>query len=93
MIEVKRPPPEPPRYSDPEEPLAGKCMTCGTVVGCLRMDAKAGTDRSAPGQWDNSGGLGSWSDLISAECPNCGARVFVMPAVEFQKVIAQGPQE
>lgn len=78
MIEIKRPPPEPPRYSDPEELLAGKCMSCSTVVNCLRKDAVQRKDNHEPG---------TWSDLVSAECPKCGARVFVMTAVEFAKIV------
>ena len=70
----------PSRYSDPEEPLAGKCMTCKTVVSCLRRD----TARSGKPE------LGVWGDLVSAECPSCGARVFVMPAAEFWKIVEGG---
>lgn len=75
--------PVPPRYSDPEELLAGKCMTCGTVVSCLRRDAVKRADGKE---------LGAWGDLLSVECPghgrHCGARVFLMSATEFQRVVA-----
>lgn len=82
MIELKRQPPEPPRYSDPEEELAGKCMTCLTVVGCLRRDAARPAKETE---------LGTWGDVLSTECPQCGARVFVMPAGEFRKVAVGKP--
>ena len=76
MIEIKRRPPEPPRYSDPEEQLAGKCMTCGATVACLRRDARGPAARPEPG---------AWLDVPSAPCPACGARVLVMPAPEFRR--------
>ena len=82
MIELNRPPPELPRYSDPEEPMAGKCMTCGTVVGCLRRDAVRKGKATEPG---------TWGDLLSIGCPGCGARVFVMPAGDFHKIAAGNP--
>ena len=78
MIEIKREQPVP-RYSDPEEPLAGRCMTCKTVVGCLRMDAVPGGRAE----------LGAWNDLLAAGCPRCGARVFLMPAKEFEKTVSK----
>ena len=65
---------------DPEEPLAGKCMTCKTVVACLRRDTDPKGERLE---------LGVWGDLVSAECPGCGARVFVMPAAEFWKIVGK----
>lgn len=76
-----KPRPEPPRYSDPEEVLAGKCMTCRTVVSCLRMDARKGKETE----------LGTWGDLLATGCPSCGARVFVMPAEEFRKIAGGTP--
>lgn len=75
------------RYTDPDESLAGKCLTCGTIVGCLRRDAV-----SRRGVQD----LGAWGDLLSTECPGtvkgklCGARVFLMSAVNFQKITDRG---
>ena len=66
--------PVPPRYSDPDEPLAGKCASCKTVVSCFRRDARPGSGKQE---------FGNWNDLISTECPNCKAKVFLMPAVEF----------
>lgn len=77
MIEVKRPDAVPPRYSDPEELLMGSCMTCRAVVSCLRQDAARRTKNTEPGMW---------GDLISAECPSCKARVFVMSAHEFRLI-------
>lgn len=77
--QLKRDPPAP-RYVDPEEPLAGKCMTCTTVVGCLRKDASGG-----PRPWGGTSEPGAWKDLLSTECPNCKARVFVMAAEEFRR--------
>ena len=72
------------RYLDPEEPLAGKCMTCKTAVGCLRRDAES----KAPTYGAIVQELGRWSDLLSTGCPQCGARVFLMSALEFRKVVS-----
>jgi len=81
MIPQLVPKPEPPRYADLDEVLAGRCMTCKTTVSCLRRDAVPGSKQPE---------LGTWADLLSAECPNCQARVFVMNAAEFAKVV--GPK-
>ena len=74
--QLKRKPPEP-RYLDPEEPLAGKCMTCQTIVSCVRREVALPTGKQE---------LGTWGDLLSVECPKCKARVFVMKAAEFQEI-------
>lgn len=72
--------PRPPetRYQDPLEVLAGRCGTCSAVVECLRRDARGP---------DGKVNLGTWSDLVCMECPNCRARVFLMPAGEFRKLL------
>lgn len=67
---------EDPRYADPEELLGGKCMTCKAVVQCCRADAVR-----------QKGPVGVWADLLSVGCPECGARVFVMPAKDVQKLV------
>ena len=77
---------EAPRYSDPDGPMAGRCMSCKTVMGCLRGDAES----RAPKYGDTFPEPGTWSDLLSAECPHCGARVFVMAAEEFQRALDKG---
>lgn len=79
--------PEAPRYQNPDEPLAGKCLTCGKVVGCLRRDAIIESGGAFGGR---SMAPGVWSDLPSTGCPDCGARVFVMPMAEFQKLNRNG---
>ena len=71
------------RYIDSDQPLAGKCMSCGKSMGCLRMDAES--ESNGYGKTFHEPGV--WTDLLSAECPNCGARVFVMGAEEFRKVV------
>lgn len=71
--------PEDTRYSDPEAVLAGKCLTCSTVVQCLRRDAVK----------QSKGMLGTWSDLLSTECPECKARVFVMPVEALKKAVTE----
>jgi len=78
-----RKPPES-RYLDPEERLAGKCMTCRTIVGCFRREA------APPG---SAKGLGAWGDLWSTECAECKARVFLMPVLEFQKTVGLVPEK
>lgn len=71
------------RYTDPDEPLVGRCLTCGTVVTCLRRDARKGSGTEP----------GAWGDLLGTECPGkaggkpCRARVFIMPAAEFRRVV------
>lgn len=75
-----KPTPQPPRYSDPEEPLAGKCASCGAVIQCLRMDARPPSGKPEPGVW---------GDLPCAECPACGAKTFLMPAADFRAVAAR----
>lgn len=77
--------PSAPRYPDPEEPLVGRCMTCKTVVGCLRKDARGSGSTSFQGSLAEPG---AWKDLLSAECPTCGARVFLMAAKEFERVVS-----
>ena len=76
--QLKRVPPFP-RYTDPEEVLAGKCLTCKAVVSCLRRDARPPSNKP--------GGLGTWDDLPCTGCPSCGAKVFLMSAQEFRKII------
>lgn len=85
MIKLERPDPPPKRYADPDEPLASKCMTCGTLVSCTLQDAQ----RSNGGLFaKKTNQLGAWADLVSAECPKCGARVFVMPAGDFKPLVS-----
>lgn len=68
------------RYRDPEETLAGRCLTCGTIVKCHRRDAVKAL---------NKGEFGAWGDLLSAECPGtiggklCRARVFLLTVKDF----------
>lgn len=76
------------RYLDPEEPLAGRCMTCKNVVMCLCRDVDA-SRRGVHRPWGVVYEPGTWADLLSVECPCCEARVFVMSAGEFEKVVAQ----
>lgn len=72
------------RYTDPEEALAGRCLTCGTVVSCLRKDATKGAAE-----------LGAWGDLLSTECQGqigrklCRARVFLMSATELRATVKE----
>lgn len=77
MIPVLNPAPVTPRYSDPDESLMGRCMTCKAVIRCVRSNAQAPSDKLQ---------LGAWNDLLSAECPSCGARVFVMAEADFLKL-------
>lgn len=77
--QLKREPP-PSRYLNPDEPLAGKCMTCGTIVRCLRRDTDHGRKKPQ---------LGTWDDLLSVECPGCRARVFVMLSTEFRETVKE----
>lgn len=51
---------------DPEEIMEGKCGTCKTALECLRGNAARPITHTGFG------------DLPSAECPRCGARVFLM---------------
>jgi DNA-directed RNA polymerase subunit RPC12/RpoP len=75
--------PDTSRYNDIDEPMAGKCMTCKTIVSCLRSQAVART----PKYGEAFPEPGTWADLLSTECPNCKARVFVMNAKEFRAVV------
>lgn len=80
--------PDSARYRDMDEPMAGKCMTCKHIVSCLRKDAVAVVSRYG----DAFPEPGTWTDLLSTECPNCKARVFVMSAKEFKHVVEKSGQ-
>ena len=68
-------PQEQPRYPDMEEMMVGRCMSCKSVIRCPRREVRR------QGQ-----GIGVWSDLLGAECPKCGATVFVMAVEKFLTV-------
>lgn len=88
MIKLIKPDPPPPRYRDPDEPLAGKCMTCGTIVSCTLQDTQLPRGQFA----EKKDYIGAWVDLVSAECPKCGARTFVMPAKDAEPLITKKAQ-
>jgi rRNA maturation endonuclease Nob1 len=56
----------PPARPDPEEIMEGTCGTCRSALECLRMHAAGPVSPTGFG------------DLPSAECPRCGARVYLM---------------
>ena len=73
------------RYANIDHPLAGRCMSCKTVVGCLRSEAVSRLPKY--GDVNRFPEPGTWADLISTECTHCGARVFLMDAREFKAIL------
>ena len=65
---------EPP--PDPEEVLKGECKTCRHCFTRERWECEPAGKRSkgVGGGFD----MGQWAELPSAECPQCGARVFML---------------